>query len=306
MESINILVYGAGAVGIYFGGKLCQSGFNVVFVDTPEKAELLNDSDMHIRSKVDKDSDFKAKVVADVGELPPQDLILVCVKAFQTYEIALNLLPVIKPSTLILSLQNGLENEKILSDLLGENLVMGAVLNFNGKLIDKSTVMQFAPGKVIFGEMDHQRSEREEWLSKIFAHSDINHTVSNEITKNIWLKFIWNNAFNAISALTHTTVGQILESEAIQPSLRQMMEEAQLVAQAEGVEFSKQNIEDLYNENHDYGDVKTPMLKDIESGVVPELEPLVGTLIQKAKQYDISAPVNKTIYNLIRLSLSKY
>ncbi|NQU65790.1 MAG: 2-dehydropantoate 2-reductase, partial [SAR324 cluster bacterium] len=233
MKQYNVLIYGTGAVGIYFGGKLFKAGFNVVFVDTLEKVDILNESGLHIRSKIDHDYDFSPKVVSDLRELPPQDIIFVCVKAFQTYEIALNLLPVVKPSTITISLQNGLENEKILCDVLGKNLVIGAVLFFNGELQNETTVVQKAPGNIIFGELDHQRSDREEWLSTILSHADIDHRISSSITHEIWKMLIWNNAYNAISALTQTTLGQIYQFEEILPTIRKMMHEAQQVAIAE-------------------------------------------------------------------------
>jgi len=188
MKKYNVLVYGTGAVGIYFGGKLFQAGFNVVFVDIPEKASRLNEDGLHIRSQIDRDYDFEAKVVAEPHELPPQDMILVCVKAFQTYDIALKLLPVVTPSTIVISLQNGLENEKILSDMLSKNLLIGAVLFFNGERLNDSTVVQKAPAKIIFGELDHQRSEREEWLSQVFSRADIHHQISPTISRDIWKK----------------------------------------------------------------------------------------------------------------------
>lgn len=305
MKQYNVLVYGTGAVGIYYGGKLFKAGFNVVFVDTPEKVSKLNETGLHIRSDIDHDFSFRPVIVSDLRDQPPQDIILVCVKAFQTYDIALNLLPVVKPSTITISLQNGLENEKILSDLLGKNLVIGAVLFFNGELQNDSTVVQKAPGNIVFGELDHQRSDREEWLSEILSHADIDHRISNTITNEIWKKLIWNNAYNAISALTQTTLGQIYRFEEILPTIRKMMNEVKQVAVAEGIEISAQTIDELIGLNPKFGDVKTSMLKDIQANRMPEIEQLVGVILQKAKKLGVSTPVNQTIYELIQLSLSR-
>lgn len=305
MKQLNVLVYGTGAVGIFFGAKLYQAGFEVIFLDTPEKVERLNETGLHIRSDIIKDYDFTPQIVDDISELPPQDIILVCVKAFKTYDIAINLLPVIKPSTIVLSLQNGLENEKILSDILGKTLVMGAVLYFNGELENESTLIQKAPGNIIFGELDHQRSEKEEWLSEVFSRADISHQISHSITIEIWKKFIWNNAYNAISAITQTTLQQIHDFDEILQTIKKMMREVQQIAQAEGVEISNQNLDELLTIDEEHGDVKTSMLKDIELNRKPELESMVGIVLQKAEAFGISTPVNQTVYNLIQLSLNK-
>ncbi|MBU2512835.1 2-dehydropantoate 2-reductase [bacterium] len=303
MKQYNILIYGTGAVGIYFGGKLYQAGFNTTFVDLPEKVRKIENKTLSIRSEGSKDYVFSPPIVEDVFDLPVQDIVLICVKAFQTYDIALNLLPVIKPTTIILSLQNGLENERILSDLLGKNLVMGSVIYFSGILDGPSTVVKKAPGQIIFGETDHQGSQREEWLSKIFSHADINHKISRNINLEVWKKFIWSNAYNSVSALTSTTLKQIHQAEGILHTIRQMMTEVQQIAEAEGIQIPNQILDELINSAGNYADVKTSMLKDMESGQMPELEAIVGVVLKKAEKHGITTPVNQTIYNLIRLSL---
>jgi len=304
MKKYNILIYGAGAIGIYFGGKLFNAGFDVVFVDLPERVEILNQMPLAIESEIDKNLQFQPKIVDNILGLPAQDLILICVKAYHTYDVALKLLPVVKPSTIILSLQNGLENEQVLSQILGKSLIMGAVPYFNGQVKNESTVIQNAPAQIIYGEMDHQHSEREEWLSQILSHGDINHTISREITIEIWKNFIWNNAFNTISALTKTTFGQIVNMTQVLPTVKQMMQEAQQVAAAEGYEISNQHLDDLISLSNQYANVTSTMYMDIESQLMPELEALVGVLLQKAKKHGISALVNQTVYNLLQLSLA--
>lgn len=304
MNQYNILVYGAGAVGMFFGGKLQKAGFNVVFVDTPRKTDYLRDNGIEITSDVGKDYTYTPEIVDSVDGLPGQDLILVCVKAYHTYDIALNLIPVLKPTTAILSLQNGLENEKILSDLLGKNQVLGAVPYFNGKVTDRNKIRQFTPARIIFGEMDHQQSEREDWISKIFSHADINHEISRNISVEIWKYFIWNNAFNTISALTNTTLRKIHETENTLTTVRQMMQEAQQVALAEGVEITGQHLDEIMQYFSDTSDISSILTKDIEAEKMPELEPLAGVLIQKAKKHGISVQVNQTVYNLLHLALS--
>ena len=263
MKDLNVLIYGTGAVGTYFGGKLSKAGFSVVCVDLPEKVSLIRDEGLHIQSVIDNDYDFMPTIVDDVNGLPPQDIILVCVKAFQTYDVAVNLVPVVKPSTIALSLQNGLDNESILSDILGKNLVIGSVLYFHAEFINETTLLHQAPANIIFGELYHQRTQREEWLSSIFSHADINHSISHSIREEIWKKFIWNNAYNSISAITQTTLKQINDFEEIMPTIKQMMREVQQVAQAEGIDIPDQILEEMAGIDMEYGDVKTILLQPV-------------------------------------------
>ncbi len=305
MKHHNILIYGTGAVGIYFGGMLYKVGFNTVFVDLPGKVEAFSEKGLIVRSRTDSEYQYTPQIVSSLDGLPEQDLILISVKAYHTYEIALKLLPVIKPSTILLSLQNGLENEEILSQILGKSLIMGAVPYFNGLLQDENCVMQSGPTQLIYGEMDHQQSAREEWVSRILSHADINHTISRAIKIELWKNFIWNNAFNTISALTNTTFGQILAQNEVLSTVRQMMRESQQVAVAEGYEISNQHIDELINLSSQYANLTSTMCMDLSLGHMPELEALVGVLLQKATNHGITAPVNQTIYNLLKLTLSK-
>jgi len=305
MEKIKVLIYGAGAIGVYFGGKLVAAGHDVTFVDRPERVEAIRQG-LQIRSNFDQNFTFTPQAVDDPSSSGPQDLILVAVRAFHTYEIAMKLLPVLKPDSIIASLQNGLENERILSDLVGPNLVIGCVPRFSGSLEGPCTLVQHAPAQLIYGEMDHQPSARMEWLSHVFAHAGLNHKISHNITLEIWKNFIWNNSFNIISAVTRTSMAQILACNVMAPTLEQMMREVKQVAQAEGVDIPIEVIEELKSEAASLGNVKGRMLRDLESGQMPELEPLSGILLKKAEQQGITLPVNQTLFNLMRLVMTNY
>jgi len=105
--------------------------------------------------------------------------------------------------------------------------------------------------------------------------------------------------------VTRTTLRQINDSEEILPTIKTMMREVQQVALAEGIEISDRNLDELINVDSRFGDVRTSMLQDIESNRMPELESLVGVVLEKARKCGVSTPVNQTVYNLIQLTLSK-
>ncbi|MGK0289375.1 MAG: 2-dehydropantoate 2-reductase [bacterium] len=301
MYDINILVCGAGPLGIFFGGKLHSSGKKVTFLEKTKKLSLLKGSRFQIFSSIERDYSFHPDFTDEVLGLDAQDLILICVKGNYTYEVAMKLLPVIKPSTIVLSLQNGLENESILSTLLGSNLVVGAVPHFSGILKDQNIVEQHAPAQIVFGEMNGHASEREDWLSKIFSHADINHVISRNIHVDIWKKFLWNNSFNTISSLTGTTLGEVIKFANIRKTIKDMLFEGQRVAKSEGVIITDSDLEEILYVNEKYNFIRTSMLKDLESGRELELDSLTGTLLKKAEQYGIQVPINQTIYNLLSL-----
>lgn len=304
MDNARILIYGTGTVGIHFGAKLAKVGYQVSFVDRPERVEELNQTGLELVG-LDTSYSWEPEVRDQVEGLEPQDLVLICVKAIHTYDIALNLLPIIKPSTAVLSFQNGLENEAILADLLGKNLILGTVLQFHGHLEAGYRSVQEAPAQVIYGELDHQPSSREEWLSNIFSKADIDHVISHNINQKSWEHFLWNSAYNSIGALTNSTVQDIIENEPLRPTLEQIILEGVRIAQADGVELNPAAIDEISKAQARYNHIKPAMLQDIEAGRRPELEPMMGVLIKKAKRGGISTPVTDTIYNLLQLVCSR-
>ena len=306
MEKINILIYGAGAIGVYFGGQFVKAGYNVTFVDVAERVELIKEKGLAVRTEKGANFDFEPNITDNPAELEPQDLILVAVKAFHTYDIALNLLPILKPTSIIASLQNGLENEKVLADLLGSNLVIGAAPRFSGALIEGNILIQQAPAYLYFGELDNQPSERMDWLSTIFSQAGVNHQISHNINLEIWKGALWNSSYNLVSALTRSSMMDIGACQAVQETLDQMLREMCEVAQAEGVEIPEETLAEIRNQATSMGKIKSNMLKDLELGQMPELEPLIGSLLKKAEDHGIPTPVNKTVYNLMILNLTNY
>ncbi|MDX2470934.1 MAG: 2-dehydropantoate 2-reductase [SAR324 cluster bacterium] len=306
MEKIKVLIYGAGAIGVYFGGQLVKAGYEVTFIDTPERVELVQEKGLAIRDEKGDFYDFEPTIVDNPAGLDPQDLILVAVKAFHTYDISLNLLPILKPTSVIVSLQNGLENEKVMADLLGSNLVIGASPRFSGALLEGVTLIQQAPAFLYFGEMDNQPSERLDWLSKIFSHAGINHQISHNISLEIWKGALWNSTYNLVSALTRSNMMDISACQAMQVTLNQMLSEICAIAQAEGVTIPEEIVNEVRNQSVSMGKTKSNMLKDLELGQMPELEPLIGSLLKKAEDHGIPTPVNTTVYNLMILNLANY
>ena len=151
---MKILVMGAGAVGAYFGARLQQAGEEVVYCARGENLRALKERGLDITSIR---GDFKlASVVAtdDPRQFAPYDLILFCVKVYDTDAAAEKINGCLAPDGAILTLQNGVENEARLVELFGAGAVMGGNARLGVELVAPGKILHSTTGTIEFGELD--------------------------------------------------------------------------------------------------------------------------------------------------------
>jgi len=202
---------------------------------------------------------------------------------------------------MVLSLQNGIENEDILTKIVGNNLVIGTVLRFRGVFKTPDTMVQLAPTKLIFGEFEQKGSKREKYLSEIFTYVDIDHEITPSIKKEIWKKFLWDNAINPVCAVSGKTIEKVMKCTYSSDLVMSMMMEVQMIAEAEGVVIEEQEVNSLLHSFTPSPNLKAAMHNDLEEGKKLEIDPFLGYVLKKAKSYEISVPVNQALFNLLML-----
>ena len=122
---MRVLVVGAGGVGGYFGARLVRAGTVVTFLARGAHLEAIRRDGLRVRSAVDGDWVVEADAIGDVAGQPVADVVLFCVKSFDTESAAAAIRPVIGPGTAVVSLQNGVDNEEKLDRVLGAGHAVG-------------------------------------------------------------------------------------------------------------------------------------------------------------------------------------
>ena len=202
---MRTLVMGCGAVGAYFGGRLAHAGLPTVFVARGDNLRALRAHGLRIEAAGGTVEVERVHAVADPADAGPCDVVLVCVKSYDTAAAAAALRPVVHAETLVLSLQNGIENEALLADALHLPPLLGGLTHIGAELVAPGVVRHDSGGRIIFGEMDGRRSRRTDQLRAILTDGGVDHHVSGHITLMLWDKLAWNAAFNAATALTWST-----------------------------------------------------------------------------------------------------
>ncbi|SRR5581483_7806541 len=287
----RIAVMGSGAVGGYFGARLAAAGENVAFIARGAHLEAMRRDGLCVKSV---GGDFRAHGVFtdNPREVGPVALVLFCVKSYDTESVSAMLAPIIRPRTVVLSLQNGVDNADRLASRWGRDRVLGGVVYLGAQLSAPGTITHSAGGRIVLGALDAPDSEAARAAESILSAAQIPCSVSPEIRKVMWSKLVWNAPFCAISCLARATVSEILESEPLRGQAAACMEEVREAARIAGVELPPSIVDDTFNFSRGLGGFKPSMLQDLEAGKPLEYQALNGIVVDLLARAGKKAPVN--------------
>jgi len=298
---MKILVMGAGAVGAYFGARLQQAGEQMVFCARGEHLRALKDHGLKFSSY---QGDFSIAVTAtsEPRDFAPYDLILFCVKSYDTAAAARTLEGCLNPGGAILTLQNGVENEAVLAEVFGREAVMGGNARVGAELVAPGHVVHRTGGLIEFGELDRRDTTRAQRLAELFRRAGIFGELTMRLPTIRWEKLLWNAAFNTVTTLVQRKVGDLIDDPDCVELLRALMHEIAAVARAEGVALGDAQVEaQITRSRAMLREVRPSTLQDSERGKPLEYEALSGAVIRTARRHQIATPHMDTVYALMKL-----
>jgi 2-dehydropantoate 2-reductase len=291
-------VFGTGAVGGYFGGRLAEAGFDVRFIARGKQLVAIRDQGLRV-SSVDGDFLIRPRVADDPAVIGQVDVVLVGVKAWQVAEAAEAIGPLLGDRTFVVPLQNGVEAPDQLSTVLGPSRVLGGLCRILAYLDGPGHIRHTGVTPyVAFGELDGTSSDRVEALRQAFARS---HGIAVEVPADIriamWSKFLFIAALGGVGALTRSPIGAIRSEPTSRELLRQALEEIRAVAL--GLEIALPS--DIVGRTLDFIDTlptdgTASMQRDIMEGRPSELEAQVGAVVRLGDSVRVAVPVHRMIY----------
>lgn len=296
---MRIAVMGAGSVGGYFGARLAASGEEVAFIGRGEHLKAMCRAGLKIKSVLG-DLHIWSLFTSDPEAVGPVDLILFCVKSYDTDAAGKRLAPLLGEKTKILSLQNGVDNPRKLAKLWGKSKTLAGVVYIAARVSSPGTVQHLARGEIAVGELDGGIGEETRALQQVFSEAQIPCAISREIHKVLWEKLVWNAAFCAISCLTGASATEILESDSLSKLALECMGEAIEAAKCEGVRLEPSVVEESLSLSRGLGDFKPSMLQDLEAGKPLEYEAFNGIVVKLLRQGGKEGPVNEVFYGALK------
>ena len=295
---MNIVIYGTGGVGGYFGARLAQAGNNVTFIARGKQLEAIQNNGLKLISPKGDYLVKPANATDAISQITDIDLIFVCTKTWQVAEVAKKIKPVLTENTMVISLLNGVQNQDVLCSVIDKKHVLGGLCLIVSKVEDYGIInhMSFEP-TIVFGELKGEISERALNIEKTLNEAGITNRLSNAIFKEIWTKFLYITTVSAIGALTRSTNGEMIASPEIYGLMKRTSEEIVAVAQAKGVAINAETIENTYKIIDSMPFNTTASLqRDMMEGKPSELEAQNGTVVRLGKELSVPTPVNDFIY----------
>ena len=298
--SMKIAVYGAGAVGGYYGGRLAQAGNEVHLLARGQHLAAVRSHGLRVDSVR---GDFTVNVPAtdDPADIGQCDVVLFCVKSYDTGTAAARLSPMLADGTAVVSLQNGVANEEAIAEVIGWPHVVGGAAFIFATIAEPGVISHTGgPASLAIGEFGTAGSARVQALASTCQEAGIPTQVPDDVRVVLWGKFAFICAQAGMTATTGLPLGDIRESDPSWRMFRALVEEAVAVGQAEGVP-----LPDTIVDSHMLAaaglqpDGRSSLYHDLITGHRMELEALHGTLVRLGAKHGVPTPAADAVYAIL-------
>jgi len=296
---MRIAIFGAGSVGGYFGGRLSQAGEDVVFIARGDHFNAMLTHGLRVDSI---NGDFvlqPVQAIDDPSKIGKVDMVLVGVKAWQVSEAAEAMRPMIGPETFVLPLQNGLEAPAQLSEILGDQHVLGGLCGLFCYLAEPGHIVHAGVDPFVkFGEMDNHRSQRIELLLDTFKRAGVNTEIPPDIQVAMWMKFLTITVWSGIGATTRAPAGIWRSLPETRRMAEQALQEIIAVAKAHNISLPEETLQTTMAIYDGLVPQSTASLqRDVMHGRPSELEAQIGAVVRFGQEAGVVTPLFSFIYH---------
>ena len=307
IEEQKIVVMGAGAVGCYFGGMLSRAGHDVTLIARPEHVNAIETHGLHMDCMTFQEF-VPVRASVELNAIADADLVLFCVKSPDTLATIELIRPYLKPQTIILSLQNGVDNcERIRSVV--NNPVFPAVVYVATMMAGPGRLKHNGRGELVIGpwegQLDSPDTKQMQTLSDISAllsRASIPCPVSSDVHRDLWFKFLVNCSYNAISAIGQIEYGKMVSVAPVKELIETLADEVLAIAHHEHINITKAEAiaaNDMIAST--MVTQRSSTAQDIARKKSTEIDFLNGLVVRKGLQYGIPTPANQSVYALVKM-----
>ncbi|MFB6252870.1 MAG: ketopantoate reductase family protein [Halobellus sp.] len=299
---MKIAVYGAGGVGGYLGGRLAEAGADVHLIARGGHLEALREDGLRVES-VAGDFAVDVPVTDDPADVGPCEYVLFTVKSYDTEAAARDLNPLVGEDTAVLSLQNGVDNERLIADEVGREHVLGGVAYIFSTIAEPGVIDHTGgPTSFTVGELDGSHSERVERFVEWCERADgVSAEASTSIRAELWEKTAFICAHAGMTAATRLPLGDVRAHAESWEMYRQLFEEVCRVGRAAGVDLTDETVTEWmeFAEGLE-GDSYSSLHYDLTQEKPMELDGLHGAVIRRAREHNVTVSMNEAIYAILR------
>lgn len=245
-QKLKVAVVGAGGTGAYYGGALAKAGHDVTFIARGSHLEAINKDGLQLNTVLLGDFHLDSPATDDMSSIDPVDLVIFAVKSWGTETAITDMTELVGKNTLIISTQNGIDSEQLLSDAFGKEHVLGCTATVSSMITSPGVVTQAGgPGSLVIGALTQGQSTRVNELATQCVAAGIAAETHENIELAIWEKFTFICALSGMTALTRKPIGEIFAQESTTQMYLQVLSEVAEVGRATGIPLPQSIAADL-------------------------------------------------------------
>ena len=295
---MNIVIFGSGAIGSLFGALLSKKN-NVILYGRKSHVDVINREGL----KIDGKTIFHKKLLAtsNIKDIKTNiDLLILSVKSYDTHMALEEIEKIIDDNTILLTIQNGLDNvDKIRNGLKHKQIICGVTTD-GSIFVKPGFILHTGIGETVLGELNGVVSKRIKNIVDLFNNSGIIAKYSNDIEKEIWIKAIINSSINPLTTIFKCKNGYLLKNPILFNTVKFICYESVRIAISEGVNI---NYNDIFNKTkkviNDTSDNYSSMLQSYNKYKKTEINSINGRLIEIGKKRNIDTTLNEILALLV-------
>jgi 2-dehydropantoate 2-reductase len=304
---MKIVIVGPGAMGCLLANFLSKSKEEIWFLDkNKERAAKIHQNGISIEG-ISGYWQTTIKATVDIKQIGQADLIIIAVKSYDTKEAVAEARPLIKENTRVLTLQNGIGNIEIISEIVGSDKVIGGVTNLGATLLEAGKVRHAGHGETVIGRSDGKIPVEMRYIREIFNKVGLETRISRDIKGLLWSKLIINVGINALTAITRLNNGKLLDFEGTRKILREAVTEATRIAKRKRIKLIYDDplakVEAVCEAT---ATNVSSMLQDVLRKKRTEIDFINGVIVRQGQELGIPVPVNSLLVDLVKTIEASY
>jgi 2-dehydropantoate 2-reductase len=300
---LKIAVLGAGGIGGYMGGALAKSGEDVTVIARGSHLQAIRDRGLAVESVSLGKFQTSVRATDNPSNVGTVDLVLFCVKSYDTEQALTGINPLIGNNSTVLSFQNGVDNEDKIAQVIGRERVLAGAISIESFIAEPGVIKQtWGPALMAMGEMNGEITPRVKNTHSAFIKAGLKCELSNRIQEVLWEKFLFICPIGGICSVARAPIGDVLDFKGVREYYVAALKETEAVGRAVGIKLANDiAARTLALAGRANKSTKPSMLRDLEQGKRLEIDALNGTVSRLGRQFSAPTPVNDFIYAALKI-----
>jgi 2-dehydropantoate 2-reductase len=304
---MKIAIVGPGAIGLLFAYFLAKSKEDVFILDRRSKRAQRIKKDGIKLEGISGSHGSKVNITCDPSEIAVSDLVLICVKSYDTQEAAKRIKPLLGANTMVLTLQNGVGNVQILEEAVGEERVIAGITNQGANVKGWGRVVHAGRAETIIGKRDKRVLGPIRDVARTLNKAGFQTRISKDIDSIIWSKLIINVGINAMTAVTRLNNGALLDYDGTRSIMKKLVSEAVKVCKRKKVKLIYDDpIQKVESVCRATSANVSSMLQDVLNKKKTEIDFINGAIVSQGAGLNIQTPTNEMLTNIVKTIEESY